>query len=260
MLAASVLAVAAGGLSRALVWQGAGVAAGIALGVAAMMVERRSTVRLLPSGTCELASPLGAVYASVALLLVGTTTEIYVPYFLQTLHGYTPLAAGYLTAAMAAGWSFSSMLSSGRQGKGAVAMLRAGPLLGAVSLVALALLVPAADALSPAMLMLLYGVALAAAGAGVGLGWPHLLTRVLTLAPAGEGGLASAAITTVQLYGMAIGAAVAGLVANAAGLTEPGGKAGAQSAALWLFASFALAPALAALLARRITPKQGDGA
>ena len=147
------------------------------------------------------------------------------------------------------------MLSSGRQGAGALAMLRAGPLLGAVSLVALALLVPAADALSPGMLMLLYGVALAAAGAGVGLGWPHLLTRVLTLAPAGEGGLASAAITTVQLYGMAIGAAVAGLVTNAAGVSEPGGKAGAQSAALWLFASFALAPALAALLARRIGAK-----
>lgn len=260
LLAASVLAVAAGGLSRALAWQGAGVAAGIALGAAAIMVERRSQVRLLPSGTCALASPLGAVYASVALLLVGTTTEIYVPYFLQTLHGYTPLAAGYLTAAMAAGWSFSSMLSSGREGAAAVSMLRAGPVLGAASLLALALLVPAASALSPAMLMLLYGVALAAAGAGVGLGWPHLLTRVLTLAPAGEGGLASAAITTVQLYGMAIGAAVAGLVANAAGLSEPGGKAGAQSAAVWLFASFALAPALAALLARRFGHKQGEGA
>ncbi|ATQ73764.1 MFS transporter [Massilia violaceinigra] len=250
LLAASVLAVAAGGLSRMLAVQGAGVAAGIALGVAAIAVERRSSVRLLPAGTTALTSPLGAVYASVALLLVGTTTEIYVPYFLQTLHGYTPLAAGYLTAAMAAGWSASSMLSSGREGVAAMTMLRAGPVLGAISLLALALLVPAGDALSPAMLMLLYGLALAGAGAGVGLGWPHLLTRVLTLAPAGEGGLASAAITTVQLYGMAIGAAVAGLVANAAGLTEPGGKAGAQSAAMWLFASFALAPALAALLAR----------
>ncbi|MNT99828.1 hypothetical protein D3C72_2427790 [compost metagenome] len=64
--------------------------------------------------------------------------------------------------------------------------------------------------------------------------------------------MASAAITTVQLYGMAIGAAIAGLVANAAGLIEPGGVAGAQSAAVWLFVSFALAPLLAALLARRI--------
>ena len=97
-----------------------------------------------------------------------------------------------------------------------------------------------------------YGLALAGAGAGVGIGWPHLLVRVLTLAPAGEGGMASAAITTVQLYGMAIGAAIAGLVANAAGLIAPGGVAGAQSAAVWLFASFAIAPLLAALLVRAI--------
>jgi hypothetical protein len=65
---------------------------------------------------------------------------------------------------------------------------------------------------------LLCGLALAGVGAGVGICWPHLLTRVLTLAAPGEGGTASAAITTVQLYGMATGAAVAGLVANAAGL------------------------------------------
>jgi len=45
---------------------------------------------------------------------------------------------------------------------------------------------------------------------------------------------------------------VAGLVANAAGLTQPGGVEGARSAAVWLFASFAIAPALVVLLARRV--------
>jgi len=54
---------------------------------------------------------------------------------------------------------------------------------------------------------------------------------------------------------MAIGAAIAGLVVNAAGITAPGGAAGAQSAAVWLFLSFALAPALAMLLARRLSPR-----
>lgn len=253
LLAASVLAVAAASLSPQLLWQGAGVVAGLALGAAAVALDRRATVRLLPHGATALGSPLGAVYASVALLLVGTTTEIYVPYFLQTLHGYTPLAAGYLTAAMAAGWSAGSLLSSGRDGAAADRLLRAGPVLGTLSLLALALLIPFDGDMAPAMRMLLCGLALAGAGAGVGIGWPHLLTRVLHLAPAGEGGMASAAITTVQLYGMAIGAAIAGLVANAAGLITPGGVAGAQSAAVWLFASFALAPALAALLARRLS-------
>lgn len=251
LLAGSVLAVAAGSLSAQLPLQGLGVALGLALGAAAVAVDRRAAVRMLPLGAATRGSALGAIYAAVALLLVGTTTEIYIPYFLQTLHGYTPLAAGYLTAAMAAGWSCGSLWSSGREGAAAARLLRGAPWLGFASLMALALLLPTA-ALSPGLHMLLCGLALAGVGAGVGIGWPHLLVRVLTLAPAGEGGMASAAITTVQLYGMALGAAIAGLVANAAGLIAPGGVAGAQSAAIWLFAGFALAPLGAALLLRAI--------
>ena len=212
LLAASVLAVATASRAGHLAWQGAGVVLGLALGALALRVDRQARVRLLPSGSSSLGAPLGAAYACVALLLVGTTTEIFVPYFLQVLHGQTPLLAGYLTAAMAAGWSIGS-------------------------------------------LTLLAASALAAVGAGVGLGWPHLLTRVMALAPKGEEDAASTAITTVQLYGMAIGAAVAGLVANAAGLIEPGGEAGARSAAIWLFSGFILAPALAAWLVRRVAER-----
>jgi MFS family permease len=251
LLALSVLAVAAGSLSPQLAWQAVGVVAGLALGAAAVARDRSATVRLLPRGATTLTSPMGALYACVALLLMGTTTEIYVPYFLQILHGYTPLAAGYMTAAMAAGWSAAALCASGRGEAGAAHLLRAGPVLCTVSLLSLAVVMPWGGGLHPHVHMLLCGLALAGAGAGVGMGWPHLLTRVLHLAPAGEGGMASAAITTVQLYGMAIGAAVAGLVANAAGLTDPGGVAGAQAAATWLFAGFALAPALTAWLVRR---------
>jgi predicted MFS family arabinose efflux permease len=201
---------------------------------------------------------MGAIYASVVLLLVGTTTEIFVPYFLQLLHGHSPLSAGYLTAAMAGGWSAGSLLSSGRSGRAADRMLRAGPVACTLGLAALALLLPAPGRFAPPLEMLLAGVALALVGVGVGIGWPHLVTRVMSLAPAGQEGLASASITTVQLYGMAVGAAVAGLVANAAGLTEPGGAAGARSAAAWLFASFALAPALAAWLVARFVAARRD--
>ncbi|MET3495142.1 MFS transporter [Variovorax boronicumulans] len=252
LLAASVLAIAASGLLPRLAWQASGVVAGLAIGVAATRIDRRAAVRLLPTGAYALSAPLGAIYASVALLLVGVTTEIFVPYFLQTLHGHSPLAAGYLTAAMAGGWSAGSLLSSGRSGAGANRMLRAGPVACTLGLAALALLLPFPGRLGQGFETSLVAAALAVVGLGVGIGWPHLVTRVMSLAPQGEGGLASASITTIQLYGMAVGAAVAGLVANAAGLTVPGGVEGAQSAAVWLFASFALAPALAALLAYRV--------
>jgi MFS family permease len=257
LLAASVLVIAASGFWPALAWQAVGVALGLGLGLLATRVDRRAAVRLLPTGAYAVRAPMGAIYASVVLLLVGTTTEIFVPYFLQLLHGHSPLSAGYLTAAMAGGWSAGSLLSSGRSGRAADRMLRAGPVACTLGLAALALLLPAPGRFAPGLEMLLAGLALAVVGVGVGIGWPHLVTRVMSLAPAGQEGLASASITTVQLYGMAVGAAVAGLVANAAGLTEPGGAAGARSAAVWLFASFALAPALAAWLVARFVAARG---
>jgi MFS family permease len=140
----------------------------------------------------------------------------------------------------------------------AAQLLRTGPILSAFSLAVLTILIPIGSGSADILNLVLCALALAGAGAGVGITWPHLLTRVLTLAPANESGTASAAITTIQLYGMAIGAALAGLVAGAAGLTNPGGAAGAQSAATWLFAIFALAPALAALLARGITAEPAN--
>jgi MFS family permease len=253
LLVASVLAVAAGSLSSQLLWQGIGIVLCIGLGILAIAVDRRANVRLLPGNATSLNSPLGAIYACIALLLIGTTTEIFVPYFLQVLHGHTPLTAGYMTAAMAAGWSAGSLMSSGRPATQANTLMRAGPLLCVASLLLLALIIPDNTFLPATTAMICQIIALTAVGVGVGIGWPHLLTRVLTLAPASEGNTASAAITTIQLYGMAIGAAVAGFVVNIAGLTTVGGQEGARSASFWLFISFALAPAFAMYLIRRLT-------
>lgn len=253
LLALSVLSVALAGQFEQTSAKLAGVACGLAFGILVARLDQRPGVQLLPTGAYRLDSVMGKVFACVCLLMIGTTTEIFVPYFLQTIHGYTPLLAGYMTAAMAGGWSIASLLSSGRADGGADRMVRLGPLLMSVSLAALAVLLPLQDGMPVVLHSVLLAVTLAGVGLGVGLGWPHLLTRVMKVAVAGEENLAASAITTVQLYAMAIGAALAGLVANAAGLTAPGGVAGAQVAALSLFGLFALAPVLAILLTRRIT-------
>ena len=51
---------------------------------------------------------------------------------------------------------------------------------------------------------------------------------------------------------MALGAALAGMVANLAGLTDPGGVGGVSRAATWLFGVFALAPVLGVFTALRV--------
>ncbi|EJL87916.1 arabinose efflux permease family protein [Herbaspirillum sp. CF444] len=240
-----------------------GVAAGLALGVLVARLDRRPGVALLPSGAYTLSSTMGKVFACLSLLMIAGMTEIFVPYFLQTLHAYSPLQAGYMTAAMAGGWSLASLLSSGRGDADADRMVRAGPAIMALSLAALALLLPGdvLDGIAPATEGVCFAIALAGVGLGIGMGWPHLVTRVMKSARAGDENLASAGVSTVQLYAMSIGAALAGLTANAAGLsgsvTEPGGADGARMAAYCLFGLFALAPLTAIALARRLTAKQG---
>jgi predicted MFS family arabinose efflux permease len=76
------------------------------------------------------------------------------------------------------------------------------------------------------------------------LAWPHLLTRVIKVAPADEQNVASAAITTVQLFATAVSAALAGLIASASGLTDPGGPSGMATASKWLFGAFTVGPIL----------------
>ncbi|VVN65380.1 MFS transporter [Pseudomonas fluorescens] len=259
-LTLAVLAVSAGSVSPIFLWNILGLAAAALLTALLITTESRARHRLLPAGAFRITSALGALYATMSLLAVAVTSgEIFVPLFLQTLHHQSPLAAGYLAALMAAGWTLGSIASSGASGKGIRRAILAGPILGVTGMVALAVLIRTESAggwqtVTPLCL------ALVAIGLGVGLAWPHLLTRVFQVAPAGEQDLAAASITTVQLFATALGAALAGMVANLAGLTDPGGIVGMASAAGWLFGVFAFAPIFAVFTALRvIRPHPKDG-
>ncbi|MDR0217535.1 MAG: MFS transporter [Enterobacteriaceae bacterium] len=252
LLGVSVLIISLASLSKAMLPNIGGVIVGLAIVALIARFDRNSKIKLLPSGAYDIKAPLGAIYASMSLLVIGMTTEIFVPYFLQTIHGYQPLIAGYATALMAAGWTVGSLFSSGRSPQTVQRLVRSGPILVVLALIALAIIMPSQSLFDPNSGLILMCVALAAVGAGIGATWPHLLTQVFTSAPKGQEDLASTSITTVQLFATAIGSALAGIVANLAGFTDPGGLAGTQSAAVWLFAVFALAPVLATLLVRRV--------
>ncbi|SUA92545.1 Probable multidrug-efflux transporter Rv1634/MT1670 [Pandoraea pulmonicola] len=253
LLCASAVAISLGAVVDSHAMAAAWVVVG--LGLAWWLARRERSARhaqprLMPTGAYSLRTRLGSLYAAMSLLGLATTSEIYVPYFLQTIHGQTPFAAGYLAALMAAGWSVGSMTSAGRHGEAAERRVRLGPVIVTIGMLALAWLLPQASLFATNTGVASICFALFAVGVGVGMGWPHLLTRVMTAARPGEAHLASASITTVQLYSMALGSALAGLVANSAGLAD-GALAEVQRAAVWLFATFALAPAGAAVLAMR---------
>ncbi|HHV70321.1 MFS transporter [Brucella intermedia] len=251
LLTGAVLAVSAGSLSQETLWKVVGLGAAIFMIAIIAVVDRDAKARLLPRRSFSLSTPLGALYLTIALLMLSMQPEIYVPYLLQHLHGQSPLWAGYLAALMAIGWTVASFLSSRWQEKGGDRLVVAGPVLALAGLVLLAIFLPIHgngnwSLLAPVCLGLIL------IGFGIGLAWPSLVTRVYQSAPPTEQDLAAGGMTTVQLFAIAFGTACAGMVANFAGIAVPGGVEGAANASLWLSVIFALAPAIAVAVAFKV--------
>ncbi len=196
---------------------------------------------LFPAGTYSVRQPLGSLYAGIGLMSIGVTSEVFIPYFLQNIHHVRPFTAGYMTALMSAGWTIGSILMSGRSRQFANKLLIISPLISAASLAVLGVLMPW-QALSLEhhntwlLLLPLFGV-----GLGVGMIWPHLSTRVFLSTKPGQENMASAAITTLQMYAMSIGAALAGIITTSAGFNT-GSLEGIQRSASWLLLCFAWMP------------------
>ncbi len=249
LLTGSVLVVSAGSLSSH-GWVNLG---GIVVALLMVMLLRQrefgSTVRLLPRNSLSLSSPLCWLYMTMALLMIGLGCEIYVPYMLQHLHGQTPLAAGYITAAAAAGWTLSEMTSAGWTGRRANQAIVSGPVILAVGLLLMLISIPVVFG-PPWFNLSGIVLGLTLAGFGIGLGWPHLLTRVLQKADEQEKETAGASITLVQSFAAALGAALAGTIANLAGVNG-GGVDAASNAAFWLFLAFIIPSALGIFTAWR---------
>lgn len=250
LLAASAMAVALGG--SAVHWQGslAGliVAAG---GIAWFRARETDGARLLPRGALDPTRGLGGTYAAQTFLLIAVVTEIYIPYFLQNLHGLTPLHAGYMSALMAGGWTLGSLASSGTDGSRRRLAMMLGPVAQFMALIGLALLLPRHGGGGT---LLGIGAALLALGAGIGLCWPQLGARVFQTAPEGEKELAAACITVVITLANAFGSALAGMVTNLAGVTIPADTAQAAAA---LYGGFAIAPVLALAAILRVHTEEG---
>lgn len=255
LLTAAVLAISLGSTETEPGRNLAGIALAVVLIVWLVRRELKGNVGLLPRNALRLHSPLLMLYLTIGLLVVGMTSETFVPYFLQHLHGQSPLMSGYLAALMAAGWTLAEIWSSGWQGRRITLAMVIGPVLVLAGMIMLALATPVQSG-GGIVLLVAISLALLLVGFGIGIGWPHLLTRVLEVTPAADQDAAATSISTVQLFATALGAALSGLLANMGGLNVPGGTEGAISASRVLFGVLALAPLLAIFTASRAAKAQ----
>ncbi|AFM17354.1 arabinose efflux permease family protein [Mycolicibacterium chubuense NBB4] len=242
LLGAAALVVSVAGIPHDVRATGALVLAGVGLVVVFVFVDRRVRASVLPPSAFG-PGPLKWIYLTMGTLMAATMVDMYVPLFGQRLAHLTPVAAGFLGAGLAVGWTIGEISSASLSHPGVIVRAVAvAPVVMAVGLSAGAVVLRD-DAIGG--WVPLWAVGLIVSGAGIGIAWPHLSAWAMgKVDDPAEGPAAAAAINTVQLISGAFGAALAGVVVNVAGT-------GNATASRWLFACFAVLAASAALASVR---------
>lgn len=197
---------------------------------------------LFPPNSYKLSEPLGSLYASLALMSMVLSIAVFVPYYLEDIHGLSPVWAGYMTALIPAGWALGALSTVRLVPTSANKFFIIGPLFSALSLALLALFLPLPALSNYIELCWVLGILLFSVGLGLGVVGPHLVTRIFQVAPSGQENLTSAAMITMQLYAVSIGIAVAGVITTEVGLDID--STYTQLSARLLFMLFAMLPVL----------------
>jgi MFS family permease len=224
----------------------ASIAAAIGAFVLVLRIDCRAARALLPSDAFSLRSPTGAGLWMVLLLSVAySPLAIYAPLFLQRLHGLKPLAAGYMVAEASLAWTAAALIVASLTDKWPARLIVAGPVTMSVGLLGVATVMgpgPVAALLPPIALI----------GIGIGVCWAFVLQQVMTGARAGDENIAAASVATVQQVGIALGAALAGLVANVSGLGAGPHPGAVLRAAFWVPLAFVAVPLAASTIGMRL--------
>lgn len=209
-------------------------ALGGVVGMAAMLAANtRTQDRLLPKSAADLRTATGlgllTIFACEAAV-IGFT--VYGPAFIQARHDASPLLAGYVTGAIAAGWTACALIFGHvpAQKDGRFVRLGAGVIALGAALSAWA--VPRGNLVETSL-------AFVVLGAGFGLCHAFIARRTIAGAPSEEQAMASGAVPTSQLIGGAVGSAGAGAMANVLGFGHHGIDAAlATSHGVLLFGAF----------------------
>ncbi|GAB5467064.1 MAG: MFS transporter [Rhodospirillales bacterium] len=212
LLSLGVLAIATAGVVGGL---GLGlplVLVGFVLLILTLRIDARQVSPLLPHRALRLRGASRAGLIMVLCLSMATIAFlIYGPLLMVELYGIGALAAGYIVAGESVAWTLAA-LAVGRVGPaGEGFYLRLGAFTILVGLLGIAVFLPVGPlwAIFPFVAM---------QGAGFGMAFAFIIRRVVTGAPLAEREHAAGAVATAQMLGYAIGAALAGIAANTAGL------------------------------------------
>ncbi|MEM7026315.1 MAG: hypothetical protein AAF637_27620, partial [Pseudomonadota bacterium] len=213
-MSVAILLIASAGNLGTLPFKLVMVSAGIALAVWLVRIDGRSGQGVLPSDAFGWSTPVGVGLWIVLALFAGSMPfTVYGPLILQALHGHPPLVAGYILGWEALVWSLAAIAIAKLARPYWDLALLIGPAMIGVGLAGLALSLPGGDLISIV-------ITATVIGAGYGICWVFLGQRIMAGAKPTEGDRAAASIATLEMSGIAVGAALAGIMGNALGLDD----------------------------------------
>ncbi|MBL8698655.1 MAG: MFS transporter [Alphaproteobacteria bacterium] len=245
LIFAAAIAVSAGGITGRPGPAILGLVVAIALVAAMLRLDARAPVRLFLGGAFVPTTAPGAVTATMALLILAMSPCTFVAYILRAGHDVAPITGGYVSALISLAWTAASLLTASARGRRARRAILAGPAAMAVGIA-----LDAHGLATGSLPVVIAGQILV--GTGIGLGWAHLGALLMEVAPAAERNIAGPFITTAQTLAAAFGTAIAGMVANTAGLATATTPAGIAAAAQWLFGALLVFPLAGCLTAWRV--------
>jgi MFS family permease len=216
----AIIGLSIGAVSFAGATRNLGLAAGlIALSLALIALcfrlDRMSAARLFPTHLLSLRDPstlgiwiLGLMFGAEA------AAPLYIAYFVQIGHGTSVFFAGQFAAITAFSWSMTSIYISRTDKSAARSMLIVGPGLLTLGLAALMFW--------HEMPLYISAFALISLGSGFGLSYSFFTEYVIGLSPDTERDVTAGAVPTLENVCSAMGAALAGLLGNAAGFGATG--------------------------------------
>ncbi|WMT92225.1 MFS transporter [Pelagibacterium sp. H642] len=212
LIGAAIMAVSVGGLLDSPVLTGLCLALAAATLWSVIVRDRTAATPLFPTHAFRLDDVVGAgLWVILLMPLAQAGSAVFLVYALQNIFAFGPTLAGMVGAVMAITWSIVAILVAGVSDATRPRLIRIGPMLLVAGLGLLAV----ALAMGQLPLVILSQVLI---GASYGASWAYTSQTIMEAARPGERDRASALLPTIQSAGYGIGAAVAGLIANSAGI------------------------------------------
>jgi MFS family permease len=221
-------------------WQATGLLLGAGLLLTgAVWFDGRSRDRLMPLDAFRPISVVGTgLWMTLLINVAGAGSAVYLVLVVQQMWGFGPTMAGVIAAVLAVAWSISAVaVANVRQKETRKVLIKLGPAMIGTGLI----LVLAGLQLDQVAVVVIGQLII---GGGFGSCNGYLNLTMMEAASDGERDRTSALMPTTQSAGNAIGAALAGVAANSAGLATAASTGEIRSA---IIPVYLLGAAMAAL-------------